>query len=385
MGNTGANSKRRIAKVPQEYIDRDVAHRYDVGRRIGRGCYGVVFEAREASDVPGHVGRECAIKKMLFAYKHATDAQRSYREVSYLLQFAGHSNIMTIYDLIPSKDDKHLYMVCELMDTDLQKTIKSIKLEEYQQKFITYQILRALKYIHTAGVIHRDMKPSNILITKQCQVKLADFGWSRCLPASLAEGALTEYASSRWYRSPEMLLGGSRYTGACDLWALGCIAGEMQLREPLIAGTCTQDMMERMIDMFGKPTSFDIACMEAQYAQMMLESLPLEAPRRSIEKRFIGDSQEFIDFLQLVLQMNPEKRLTAQEGLEHPHLANFHNPDDEPAFGRRISLPVPDHQLLTSTRYRVQIYADYLALSHAKAELETLRKKELRDEASIMV
>merc|ERR1711907_129830 len=166
------------------------------------------------------------------AYREATDAQRTYREISYLMQFAGHSNIMMIYDLIPSKDDKHIYMVCELMDADLQKAIKAMYLGDYQQKFIVYQILRALKFIHSAGVIHRDLKPSNILISKKCEVKLADFGWSRSLPASMAEGALTEYAASRWYRSPEMLLGGSRYTGACDMWAVGCITGEIKLREP---------------------------------------------------------------------------------------------------------------------------------------------------------
>merc|ERR550537_1583910 len=175
------------------------------------------------------------------------------------------------------------------MDADLAKCIKSMKLEDYQQKFITYQVVRALKFIHSAGVIHRDIKPSNVLITRQCQVKLADFGWSRSLPASLAEGALTEYASARWYRSPEMLLGGSRYTTACDIWALGCITGEMRLREPFIHGGCTQEMLDLMIDMFGKPTSFDIACMEAQYAPMMLEHLPPEPPRRSIDKRFIGE------------------------------------------------------------------------------------------------
>lgn len=381
MGAGGSNSKRKIAKVPQEYIDRDVSKRYDVGRRIGRGCYGVVYEAREATGL----GRECAVKKMLFAYKSATDAQRTYREVSYLMQFGGHKNIMMIYDLIPSNDDKHLYMVCEIMDADLQKAIKAMRLEDYQQKFIVYQILRALKFMHSAGVIHRDLKPSNVLINKNCEIKLADFGWARSLPASNHEGALTEYASSRWYRSPEQLMGGSRYTGASDMWALGCIAGEMGPREPLIQGSCTQSMMDFIIDMIGKPTQFDIECMEAQYAQMMLETLPMEHPRRSIESRFPNEAREFVDFLQMILQINPDKRLTAQEALEHPHMANFHNPDDEPVFGRRISLPVPDHQLLTSTRYRVQLYADYLGLTHAKLELEDLRRKELREEASLMV
>merc|ERR1712185_268392 len=118
---------------------------------------------------------------------------------------------------------------------------------------------------------------------------------------------------------------------------------------------------------------------------MMLETLPMEHPRRSIEARFPGEAREFVDFLQMLLQMNPDKRLTAQEALEHPHMANFHNPDDEPVFGRRISLPVPDFDLKTLTRYRVQLYADYLGLPKAKLELEDLRRKELKEEASLMV
>lgn len=382
MGNSaGKVSKQKINKAPQEYIDKDVSVRYNIGRRIGRGCYGVVYEAREAHGLQ----RECAVKKMLTSFKNATDAQKTYREVSYLMQFAGHSNIMTIFDLVPSKDDKHLYLVCELMDCDLHRALKSLRFEEYQQKFVTYQLLRGLKYIHSAGVVHRDLKPSNILLSKHGEAKIADFGWARSLPASMSEGALTEYCSSRWYRSPEMILGGSRYGTSADIWSLGCITGEMQLREPIIQGSCTQEMLDYMVDMFGKPTNLDIACMEAQYAQMMLETLPMEAPRRSIEKRFLGGKAEFIDFLQLLLQMNPQKRLTASEALEHPHMGNFHNPDDEPTFGRRVSLPIPDHQLLTATRYQIQIYADYLRLSHAKTELEDLRRKELREEAALMV
>lgn len=383
MGAGSSNSRRRSAKVPQEFVDKEVATRYDVGRRIGRGCYGVVYEAKEATGL----GRECAIKKMLFAYKEATDAQRTYREISYLMQFAGHSNIMMIYDLIPSKDDKHVYMVCELMDCDLQKAIKSMRIEDYQQKFIVYQILRGLKFIHSAGVIHRDLKPSNILMNKKVEVKLADFGWARSLPASLAEGAMTEYAASRWYRAPEMLLGGSNYNEACDMWAVGCITAEISLREPLIQGSCSQEMLDFMIDMLGKPSKRDIEELEAgcRYAQMMLESLPLEAPRWSIERRFPKATRQYVDFLQLLIVMNPAKRLKAQEALEHPYMANFHNPDDEPVFGRRISLPVPDYDLKTLTRYRVQLYADYLGLPKAKLELEDLRRKELKEEATLMV
>jgi mitogen-activated protein kinase 15 len=292
---------------------------------------------------------------------------------------------LTIYDVVPARDDKHLYLVTEVLDADLAKVIKSSPMQEYQQKFVTYQILRALKYIHSAGVIHRDVKPANVFINRQCEARLGDFGWARGLPASMKEGGLTEYAAARWYRSPEMLLGGNRYTSSSDIWSLGCIAGEMCGREIMIPGSCTQSMIDIIIDMIGKPSHFDIVCMEAQYAELMLECLPVDKPRRPIPVRFGGQSPEFIEFLQLIFQMNPEKRMDAQEALQHPHMGNFHNPDDEPVFGRRIALPVPDHQLLSATRYRVQIYADYLLLPQAKRELEELRRKELKDEASLFV
>merc|ERR1719160_1048323 len=113
--------------------------------------------------------RECAVKKMLFAFRDATDSQRTYREVSYMLQLSGHRNILTLYDLICSHDDKHLYLVTELMDADLAKVIKSLKIDEYQQKFIVYQVSRGLKYIHSAGVVHRDVKPANIFVRRNCE------------------------------------------------------------------------------------------------------------------------------------------------------------------------------------------------------------------------
>mmetsp|Transcript_59318 Transcript_59318/g.94167 ORF Transcript_59318/g.94167 Transcript_59318/m.94167 type:complete len:384 (+) Transcript_59318:65-1216(+) len=381
MGTSASRVRQRrdAARTPQEYIDHDVTSRYDVGRRIGRGCYGIVYEAREGLGLR----RECAIKKILFAFKNSPDAQRTYREISYLLQFAGHKNIMHIYDVIPSRDDKHLYMVCEILDADLAKAIKSSAMTDRQQKFITYQVLRGLKYIHSAGVVHRDIKPANIFLTRRCETKIGDFGWARSLPVGRNESALTEYPSARWYRSPELILGGNRYNTACDIWAVGCIAGEMNSREPMLPGDCTQTMLELIIDMLGKPSKFDIMCLEAQYAEMMLDCLPPELPRRPIPVRFHGKEPQFIDFLQLILQMNPEKRMDVNEALQHPHMANFHNPDDEPAFGRKISLPVPDHQPVTATRYRVQIYADYLGLDKARAELEDLRRKELRDEAAL--
>lgn len=371
--------------MPHEYIDVDVEDRFQVGRRIGRGCYGVVFEAIERDEER----KEVAIKKVVYAFRDAVDAQRTYREVMYLLQFRGHANIVEIFYVVAAKDDKHLYLVTELLDSDLQRTIRTCKLEPVQRRFIVYQMLRGLKYIHSAGVVHRDLKPANVLINKNCQVKLADFGNMRSFVenvVSLDDLQFTDYIGSRWYRCPEMLTGAGLYSSAVDIWAVGCITGELRNRQPLFGGSSTVTMMEAIIDTLGKPTDFDIASLEGMYARLMLESLPVGPPRMPIERRFecepheVGHA-EFVDFMKLMLQVNPMKRLTAVEALEHPHVADFHTPSDEPVFGRRIALKLPDDRRETPMRYRDQIYADVLGFARARQAIDDLRRQQLQDDA----
>eukprot|EP00434_Breviolum_minutum_P038143 symbB.v1.2.033826.t1/scaffold4256.1/size42321/3 len=168
-------------KAPYERIDRDVARRYELISRIGRGCYGVVFEVmlRDPNKFEKY-----AMKKILYAFNNATDAQRTYREVSYLMEFGSHTNILFVHDVLCSADDKHLYLVTDLMESDLCKAIKCNCLGEVHKPLIAHQILRALKYIHSAGVMHRDLKPGNILLDRSGQVLVGDFGLARSSPAS---------------------------------------------------------------------------------------------------------------------------------------------------------------------------------------------------------
>merc|ERR1712032_832674 len=184
-----------------------------------------------------------------------------------------------------------------------------------------------------------------------------------------------------WYRSPEVLLGGRLYTIAVDLWAVGCVVGEMRRRCPLFGGTSTIDMIDRIVDAIGKPTAGDIAALETPYANFVLDCLPSEPPHRPIQEVFATESPELIDFLQLCLQVSPHKRITAQEALEHPYVGSFHNPDDEPTFGRRIVLTLPDEEEFTASRYRDQLYADVIGFDRSKFLVqESLRREqEIRD------
>ena len=101
--------------------------------------------------------------------------------------------------------------------------------------------MSALKFVHSAGVIHRDVKPSNILINKSCLAKLCDFGLSRCMEGvdDYVEPVLTDYIATRWYRAPEVLLGTAKYESAIDMWGLGCVIAEMYISKPLFPGSST--------------------------------------------------------------------------------------------------------------------------------------------------
>jgi len=376
MGNSGP-----LRAPAWETIDKGVLKRYAIDKRIGRGCYGVVWSCQAVVQNQKKEPANYAIKKILHCFKNSDEARRTYREVNYLMEFSEHDNIIKIKDVMCSADDQHLYLVFELMASDLQKALRVRALQKVHRCYVTYQMLRALKYIHSAGIMHRDVKPANILITNTCETRLTDFGWAREAPCA-GDGLMTDYAASRWYRAPEMLLGGLRYTTAIDMWAAGCIAGEMYNNgAALIPGTSTIDMLDKIIEYTGKPSEGDIISMQAPRAQQSLDPVPSQPPYSPIESVFPGESAEFHDFIELLIQWNPEKRLTATEALSHPFLACFHDPDCEPTFGRRVCLEIHDGTMLTANRYRDLIYADAIGIEAAKTRVALDKTKDLQNEA----
>mmetsp|Transcript_124081 Transcript_124081/g.397057 ORF Transcript_124081/g.397057 Transcript_124081/m.397057 type:complete len:247 (+) Transcript_124081:671-1411(+) len=227
--------------------------------------------------------------------------------------------------------------------------------------------------------MHRDVKPSNIFLDCNCKAVLADFGWARVSPMRSDDFAsdMTEYVSTRWYRAPELLLGARWYTMAIDIWALACVTGEMFLEAPLIMGTSTLDMLTKIEEMVGKPPAADFEMMEAPFAMMSWGCMMDAPPNIPLEMMFPGDNELLVDFMQLLLQYNPLKRMNAGEALAHPFLGSFHDPDGEPICERPFSLPLSDDEQFPAARYRDQIYADLLALEPSKRRIEDEERQRL--------
>ncbi|KAL8427383.1 hypothetical protein Efla_006414 [Eimeria flavescens] len=154
-----------------EAVDKHVLRKYDIVQKLGKGAYGVVWKSydRRTNEV-------VALKKIFEAFHNATDAQRTFREIMFLQQLAGHENIVRLINVLKADNDRDIYLVFDFMETDLHAVIRAQILEAIHKQYIIYQLLRAIKYLHSGELLHRDMKPSNILLNSECQVKVADFG-----------------------------------------------------------------------------------------------------------------------------------------------------------------------------------------------------------------
>jgi len=256
-----------------EEIDQHILDRFEILQKLGKGAYGIVWkvEDKESHEI-------LALKKIFGAFQNATDAQRTFREIIFLQELADHENIITLLDVMKADNDKDIYLLFEYMETDLHAVIRANILEDIHKRFIIYQLLKAIKYMHSGQVIHRDMKPSNLLLNSECLVKVADFGLARSIEFKEKETArhpvLTDYVATRWYRAPEILLGSTDYTKGVDLWSVGCILGELLGGKPMFPGTSTMNQLDRIIEITGRPSAEDIEAINSPFAATMLESLP---------------------------------------------------------------------------------------------------------------
>ncbi|KAK9132382.1 hypothetical protein Scep_011910 [Stephania cephalantha] len=301
------------------FTDYGDANRYKIQEVVGKGSYGVVCSA-----IDTHTGEKVAIKKIHDIFEHISDAARILREIK-LLRLLRHPDIVEIKHIMlpPSRRDfKDIYVVFELMESDLHQVIKAnddLTREHYQ--FFLYQLLRALKYIHTANVYHRDLKPKNILANANCKLKICDFGLARVAfndtPTTIF---WTDYVATRWYRAPE-LCGSffSKYTPAIDIWSIGCIFAEVLTGKPLFPGKNVVHQLDLMTDLLGTPSLDTISRVRNEKARRYLTSMRKKQPV-SFSQKFPNADPLALKLLERLLAFDPKDRPTAEEVLILPSL-----------------------------------------------------------------
>ncbi|PHT98855.1 Mitogen-activated protein kinase -like protein NTF3, partial [Capsicum chinense] len=205
---------------------------------IGRGAYGIV-----CSSVNRETNEKVAIKKINNAFENRVDALRTLRELK-LLRHLRHENIV--------------------------KSSQTLTNDHCQ--YFLFQLLRGLKYLHSANILHRDLKPGNLLINANCDLKICDFGLART--SSGKDQFMTEYVVTRWYRAPELLLCCDNYGTSIDVWSVGCIFAELLGRKPVFPGTECLNQLKLIINILGSQREEDLEFIDNPKARKYIKSLP---------------------------------------------------------------------------------------------------------------
>ncbi|XP_061830662.1 mitogen-activated protein kinase 6 isoform X2 [Nerophis lumbriciformis] len=315
-------------------------HGFDLGSRymdlkpLGYGGNGMVFSA-----VDTDCDKRVAVKKIILtdpqSVKHAL------REIK-IIRRLDHDNIVKVFetlgpsgrrlteDVVSLTEVNSVYIVQEYMETDLCKVLDRGLLSEGHARLFMYQLLRGLKYIHSANVLHRDLKPANLFVnTEDLVLKIGDFGLARIMdPHYSHKGHLSEGLVTKWYRSPRLLLSPNNYTKAIDMWAAGCIFAEMLTGKTLFAGAHELEQMQLILESI--PVLREEDCQELHSVIPVFTHKDMSKPHIPLIQLLPGVSPQALDFLEKILTFNPMDRLTAEEALAHPYMADYSFPLDEP-------------------------------------------------------
>ncbi|CAB4394469.1 unnamed protein product [Rhizophagus irregularis] len=283
--------------------------KYQKIEKLGEGTYGIVYKAqnRDSNEV-------VALKRIRLDNEEEGVPCTAIREIS-LLKELKHPNIVRLYDVLHT--EKKLTLVFEYLDSDLKKFLDTYggDLDKDTIKQLMYQLLKGIAFCHEHRVLHRDLKPQNLLINKRGELKLADFGLARAF--GIPVRSYSHEVVTLWYRAPDVLMGSRQYSTSIDVWSAGCIFAEMASGRPLFPGSSIKDQLLRIFKVLGTPTeeTWPRVSQLPEYKSdfAIYNRIPLESLLPKLDS-------SGIDLLsQQLIEYQPEKRLSAEDALQHPY------------------------------------------------------------------
>jgi len=286
--------------------------RYLKMEKVGEGTYGVVYKAKDL--VTGDI---VAMKKIRLDAEDEGVPSTAIREIS-LLKELNHPNIVRLVNVLLIENK--LYLVFEFLDKDLRKYSDIVKKNMHKMliKSYLYQLLKGICFCHQHRVLHRDLKPQNLLIDRKGNLKIGDFGLARAVGIPLR--TYTHEVVTLWYRAPEILLGGRQYSTPVDVWSIGCIFAEMVTCSPLFPGDSEIDQLFKIFRCLGTPTEelwpgvSNFKDFKPTFPQWIGNNLAKQVP---------GIEPLGLDLLKRMLVYEPSKRISAREALQHEYFKDL--------------------------------------------------------------
>ncbi|GAO46394.1 hypothetical protein G7K_0625-t1 [Saitoella complicata NRRL Y-17804] len=316
---------------PAELQNELVRKRYLKEEKVGEGTYAVVYVGKQID-----TNIKIAIKKIKVGpadqAKNGIDLS-AIREIK-LLRELRHENIIHLLDVFSQK--QNLNLVLEFLDCDLEMLIRdrSIIFSPGNVKAWMCMTLRGLLHCHDNFVLHRDLKPNNLLISPTGVLKLADFGLARYHADTGPSARMSNSVVTRWYRSPELLMGARWYGTGIDIWSVGCIFAELMLRVPYMASETDLGQLDVIFRALGTPTEDEWPDMRKLPAYET--AMPRTTyPRQPLSGLFTAASTDALDLLSRMLTFDPRKRPTSRECLLHPYFVNAPRPTREDRLPRK--------------------------------------------------
>ncbi|XP_068318219.1 probable serine/threonine-protein kinase At1g54610 [Pyrus communis] len=275
--------------------------------KIGSGTYSNVYKAKDVL-----TGKIVALKKVRFDNLEPESVRFMAREIL-ILQRLDHVNVVKLEGLVTSRMSCSLYLVFEYMEHDLAGLAASpeIKFTEPQVKCYMHQLLSGLEHCHNRGVLHRDIKGSNLLIDNGGVLKIADFGLASFFDPN-HKHPMTSRVVTLWYRPPELLLGATDYGVGVDLWSAGCILAELLAGKPIMPGRTEVEQLHKIYKLCGSPS--DEYWRKAKLPNATLFR-PREPYRRCIRETFKDFPPTSFPLIETLLAIDPAERQTATAAL----------------------------------------------------------------------
>lgn len=290
----------------------DPLMRYERTSCLGEGTYGTVYKAKDTE-----TGQVVALKRIKLDSPDEGIPATAIREIAILKELK-HPNIVDLISVIHT--EAKLTLVFEYVDLDLKKYMdKYGQLGPLQVKYLLGQLLQGLSYIHNRRVLHRDLKPQNLLVSDDPQkpeLKIADFGLAR--GAGIPVRSYTHEVVTLWYRCPAVLLGCRRYGASIDIWSVGCIFYEMVTGKALFPAKNEREELDAIFRALGTPT--DATWRDARALPQWRDDFGVYEPR-DVAELLPGLDEAGRDLFRQMMALDPDKRISARDALKHRYFA----------------------------------------------------------------